>query len=133
KHAKKSDSVKLSPPTLLNNNQVNINFKENEEFDSGEPEESGEIKPRPEEYENLITNKDLDEIPDSDFLQEKFGEFLDIWVEISANKIEESIDANEKKKENEILSSAIQDITHLAIDYSAKWDLRSLFNKLQLP
>ncbi|CAG8541946.1 5575_t:CDS:2, partial [Racocetra persica] len=105
------NSVELPPPTLLDNNQIDINFEENKEFDSSEFEKSDKIEPRPEEYENLITNEDLDEMSDSDSLQEKF--------EILANEIEESIDANEEEK-NEILSSAIQDIIYLAIDFSAK-------------
>ncbi|CAG8842455.1 13674_t:CDS:2, partial [Racocetra persica] len=49
-----------------------INPEENEEFDSDKPEESSKIKPRSEEYEDLTTNEDLDETPNSDSLQEKF-------------------------------------------------------------
>ncbi|CAG8783063.1 8227_t:CDS:2, partial [Cetraspora pellucida] len=72
-HAKKSDPVELLPPTLLddNDNQMDINPEEHEKFDSGESDKSGEIEPSSEEYENLIMNKDFDdESPDSDSLQE---------------------------------------------------------------
>ncbi|CAG8724011.1 6346_t:CDS:1, partial [Cetraspora pellucida] len=75
---------------------------------------------------------DDDESPDSDSLQERFGEFLDIWVEISANEVEEFADTNEEDND-EMISFTIEDITHLALDSAAKWDLRSFLNKLQLP
>ncbi|CAG8810148.1 8557_t:CDS:2, partial [Cetraspora pellucida] len=91
---------------------------ESHEFDN-KPTELCEIRSESEEFENLIIDEDLDnELLDSNFLKEKF--------EISANKIDI------EKNNNYELPSKIKDIIHLDINPVAKWDLKLLFNELQL-
>ncbi|CAG8569815.1 5221_t:CDS:2 [Dentiscutata erythropus] len=49
---------------------------------------------------------------------EEFGQFLDIWIEISTSKIEEITQIYED--EEEILTSEVEDIDHLAVDPNSK-------------
>ncbi|CAG8696525.1 12362_t:CDS:1, partial [Dentiscutata erythropus] len=56
-------------------------------------------------------------IADSNSLEEKFSQFLDIWVEISTNETEELADIDEEEKEFSLL---VDDIIHPAVDSSTK-------------
>ena len=130
-HLQKSNSVELFPPSFLEENiedQINVEHKEFEEFD----EEFCEVESESEEFEELISNKDFDnKLPDSNSLETEFNQFLDVWVEISVRETEESTDIDEE--DDEMISSAIEDIVHPAVDSNAKWNLNLLFNELQLP
>ncbi|CAG8778362.1 10619_t:CDS:2, partial [Racocetra persica] len=71
-----------------------------------------------EKFEDLTMNEDLDdELPDSDSLKERFGEFLDVWVEIAAKEVEEINERNDDD-DNEILSK-IENMIHPAINPAA--------------
>ncbi|CAG8684727.1 6651_t:CDS:1 [Dentiscutata erythropus] len=112
-----------------------INIQENVEYKKHElGEEPYEVRPEPEEFVDLTMNKNSDnESLDSNSLKESFGEFLDVWVEISAEEVEEVSDMDDTNKDDYRMPSKVEDIVHLAIDPAAKWDLESLFTELQLP
>ncbi|CAG8752488.1 17278_t:CDS:1, partial [Cetraspora pellucida] len=56
-------------------------------------------------------------------------QFLDVWVEISADETEEVMDIEDEDEEILLVNAAV----HLAVDSNAKWNLITLFNKLELP
>ncbi|CAG8545505.1 11180_t:CDS:1 [Cetraspora pellucida] len=127
-HSQKLDPSELLPPDFSEESTdslENMSY-ERHEFDN-KPAKSCEIRPESEEFEDLTIDKDFNNELDSDFLKERFGEFLDVWVEISANEVDTEEDEDYK------IPSKIEDIIHPAIDPVAKWDLKLLFNELQLP
>ncbi|CAG8670604.1 8563_t:CDS:1, partial [Cetraspora pellucida] len=125
-HSQKLDPSKLLSPDFSEestNSLENISY-ERHEFDN-KPAESCEIRPESKEFEDLTIDEDFDNKLDSDSLKERFGD-LDVWVEISVNEVDT------REDEDYEIPSKIEDIIHLAIDPVAKWDLKSLFNELQL-
>ncbi|CAG8547469.1 12265_t:CDS:2 [Cetraspora pellucida] len=81
--------------------------------------------------DNFASIEDLDEekIVDSSFLETEFSQFLDVWIEISADKTEEVMDIEDENEEILSVNAAV----HPAVDSNAKWDLITLFNELELP
>ncbi|KAF0333054.1 hypothetical protein F8M41_017183 [Gigaspora margarita] len=100
-----------------------------------EPETESRLEPELEiiENEDNIVNENFndEEAVDSNSLKEEFSQFLDVWVEISANETEELADIDEE--EVKIFSLPVGDIIHPAVNSNAKWDLITLFNELPLP
>ena len=59
-----------------------------------------------------------DEFSDSNSLEAEFSQFLDVWVVISVNEVEEFTKINDENEE--MLTSVIEDIIHLALDPKTK-------------
>ncbi|RIB12870.1 hypothetical protein C2G38_2038669 [Gigaspora rosea] len=95
-------------------NTPNISHEES----SKEPNESVEDE-----------NDENDEISELTPLEE-FGQFLNVWVDISTSEIEEITQIYED--EDEMLTSEVEDISYPAINPNSKWDLRTLFKELPL-
>ncbi|CAG8721904.1 10644_t:CDS:2, partial [Cetraspora pellucida] len=83
------------------------------------------------ENEDNTTNESFndEEIADSNSLEEEFGQFLNVWVEISANETEELANIDD---DDDLFSLSVGDTVHPAVDSNAKWDLITLFNELPL-
>ncbi|CAG8799959.1 8568_t:CDS:2, partial [Cetraspora pellucida] len=76
------------------------------------PDESADLA-----LDETIDNKTLELTP-----LEEFGQFLDIWIEISKNEIDKIAQIYED--ENKMLTLEVEDIVHPATDPKSKWDLR---------
>ncbi|KAF0446140.1 hypothetical protein F8M41_002972 [Gigaspora margarita] len=144
-HSKESNSELLAPSfqESIQNQQEVTNEKNNETSNKTEPETKSRLEPETEsrlepeleiiENEDNIVNENFndEEVVDSNSLEEEFSQFLDVWVEILANKTEKLADIDEE--EDEIFFLPVGDIIHPAVDSNAKWDLITLFNELPLP
>ena len=74
-------------------------------------------------------NQEEDEEEDLANLEKEFGNYLQGWAEM----LEEETLRFQNDEDNEIDElNEITDITHPAIDPNAKWNLDSLFKKLEL-
>ncbi|CAG8748426.1 8987_t:CDS:2 [Cetraspora pellucida] len=117
KYLQKSNLDELSLPNFTEESTVsqeNIIY-ERYKFDD-KPVEPCEIRPEPQEFEDLTKG---------------LVNFLDVWVEISAEKVKE-INKSDDDNDNK-MPSEIENIIYPAVDPATKWDLKSLFNNLQLP
>ncbi|CAG8634214.1 2859_t:CDS:1, partial [Scutellospora calospora] len=120
-HLQRSNPDELFLPNFSEdiNSQENIDYERHESSDK--PEEPCEIRPDSEEFEDLIMNEDSDdESLDSESLKEGFGEFLDMWVEISAREVEEVSDTDDTDEDDYRMPSKVNDIIHPAVDPVAK-------------
>ncbi|CAG8451008.1 28638_t:CDS:2 [Dentiscutata erythropus] len=111
--------------------------EDNELSNEIEPESEARCELESEEIENNVTIEDFndEETVESNSLKEEFSQFLDVWVAILAEKIEESagIDEDENEEIFSLLVGSVGDIIHPAIDPNTKWDIIMLFNELPLP
>ncbi|CAG8775906.1 4239_t:CDS:1, partial [Gigaspora rosea] len=94
-------------------------------------------EPESEDIENEVNTAtegfDEEKTVESSSLEE-FGQFLDVWVVISAEETEELTGIDDEDEEMSFLSvGSVGDIIHPAIDPNAKWDIITLFNELPLP
>ncbi|KAF0388092.1 hypothetical protein F8M41_011141 [Gigaspora margarita] len=137
-HRQKLYFTELPSPNFHEENAQDQVNKDNEPREVEPEVESGNepgIEPEPEEPEKasddytLIEGFDEEEVIDSSSLVTEFGGFLDVWVKIITNETEELADTENENEE--ILG--INDIVHPAVDSTAKWDLCTLFNDLELP
>ncbi|CAG8766154.1 22547_t:CDS:2, partial [Cetraspora pellucida] len=120
-HSQRSNPDKLFSPNFSEDidSQENIDYERHESSDK--LKEPCKIRPDPEEFENLIMNEDSDnESLDSESLKESFGEFLDVWIEISAREVEEVSDTDDTDEDDYRMPSKVDDIVHPAIDPVAK-------------
>ncbi|RIB15393.1 hypothetical protein C2G38_2192478, partial [Gigaspora rosea] len=93
-------------------------------------------EPESEEIENEVNTatEGFDEETVESSSLEEFGQFLDVWVVISAEETEELTGIDDEDEEMSFLSvGSVGDIIHPAIDPNAKWDIITLFNELPLP
>ena len=118
KHRVNSDFTISSPLKIVNNIE--------EENDINDDEEIENI-----ENENL-EEEDEDEEIDSANLEEELGNYLQGWAEMLE---EETLKFQNEEYEIDELDTFIEinNTTHPAIDSDAKWQLESLFKKLEFP
>ena len=113
-----------SPPTPLNNeidNHKNDIDNNNENMKEAENVENIFSKEK-------LEKDDLVNLKNSNNLEEEFDKYLEGWAEILEDEIFSNFDNDDDDK---IVS--VNDIIHPAIDPDAKWDLESLFKKLEMP
>ncbi|RIB15810.1 hypothetical protein C2G38_2039099 [Gigaspora rosea] len=136
-HRQESNSTKLPPPSFQTNIQQETTGENDEPSNEIEPKSEARHEPESEEIENEVNTAtegfDEEETVESSSLEE-FGQFLDVWVVISAEETEELTGIDDEDEEMSFLSvGSVGDIIHLAIDPNAKWDIITLFNELPLP
>ncbi|CAG8753523.1 21811_t:CDS:2, partial [Dentiscutata erythropus] len=116
-HRKESNSIELLAPNFqesIQNQQEVTNEKNNEPSNETNPETESRLESKPENEDNIANeNFNDEEIADSNSLEEEFSQFLDVWVEISANETKELADIDE---EEEKFSLPVDDIIHPVVD-----------------
>lgn len=117
-HRVNSNSPILTPLNIIPDIENQINDDEN--LDEN-PDENPNENP-----ENQEEDQEEDEEEDLANLEKEFGNYLQGWTEM----LEEETFRFQNDEDNEI--DEITDITHPAIDPNAKWNLDSLFKKLEL-
>ena len=114
-HRVNSNSPVLTPLNIITDIEDQINDDEN--LDEN-PDKNPEENPENDEEEEDLAN-----------LEKEFGNYLQGWTEM----LEEETLRFQNDEDNEIDElNEITDIAHPAIDPNAKWNLDSLFKKLEL-
>ncbi|CAG8804963.1 27575_t:CDS:2, partial [Racocetra persica] len=121
-HSRKSNPVEIFPPDFedenetINNDQPNIQLNEESSNNDKVPETDEFVEPaEPDEFAESDESAEHDESADLALNEnyddktslEEFGQFLDVWVEVSTSEIEE---ITHTYNENMIITSKVEDI-----------------------